>query len=293
MMKISKLLKVGAFALLAASLCFTSCKKEEDEESAIDGDKISLTNDSELNYRAFESLKTKHTSSTAVITINNPTTVKGDKANSVIGFVFGLEEVDTPNNSPSKGYQYQKDGSLKEINIKYYNFGVAGVRYNKSSSKLQWYVSYCTNVPNSIFGYNASGDFAGNNAKIITEINTDGSKKTEVNSPATETEIVKGSGEAFESLAYALNDGKVQVRVKVVAEAGKYKVTLQDSTGNQISGSTVASVNVEGLTTTTQKEIGRYVTVYAGETADAKMTFTDTVGNPIPVSEDDWVDLSK
>ncbi|MBR4598563.1 MAG: hypothetical protein IKO39_00750 [Treponema sp.] len=37
MMKISKLLKVGAFALLAASLCFVSCGKDDDENQIIQG----------------------------------------------------------------------------------------------------------------------------------------------------------------------------------------------------------------------------------------------------------------
>lgn len=296
-MKLSKKL-IAAFsvaAMLVTALSVTGCKKEDDDDNAISGNNIALTNDSTLLYRAFESLKTKHVSSTAAITIKNPTALKtaANKANSVIGYVFGLEEVETPEGSPKEGYQYQKDGSLKKQKIKYYNFGVAGVRYNNESKKLGWYVSYCTKVPNTIFGYNGQSAFAGDNAKIITEIDSDGKAKTSVNSPARENEIVNG-GSVFEELPYDLVNGQVQVRVQVkINTDGKYTVTLQNQQGVQIPGSSVAQVPVDGLTTKTQKEIGRYVTVYAGETANATMTFSDTTGNPIPVSEDDWVDLSK
>ena len=44
MMKISKLLKVGAFALLAASLCFVSCKDEDDTNDAFSGGKVDFDN---------------------------------------------------------------------------------------------------------------------------------------------------------------------------------------------------------------------------------------------------------
>ena len=297
-MKLSKKL-IAAFsvaAMLVTAMSVTGCKKEDDDDNAINGNNIALTNDSALLYRAFESLKAKHVSSTAAITINNPTTLKtaANKANSVIGYVFGLEEIDTPEGFPTEGYQYKKDGSLEKKKIKYYNFGVAGVRYNNETKKLNWYVSYCTKVPNTIFGYNGQSAFAGDNAKIITEIDSDGKAKTSVTSPATEDEIVKGSSGAFEEVAYSLVDGKVQVRIQVkVNSDGAYTVTLQNQQGIKIDGSSVATVNVTGLTTKTQKEIGRYVTVYAGETANAVMTFSDTTGNPIPVSEDDWVDLSK
>lgn len=296
-MKISKKL-LAAFsvaAMLVTALSVTGCKKEDDDDNAINGNNIALTNDSALLYRAFESLKSKHVSSTAAITINNPTTLKtaANKANSVIGYVFGLEEIDTPEGSPTEGYQYKKDGSLEKKKIKYFNFGVAGVRYNNDNKKLEWYVSYCTKVPNTIFGYNGQSAFAGDNAKIITAVGADGKPSTTVTSPAAENEIVNG-GNVFESLAYNLVDGKVQVRIQVkVNSDGAYTVTLQNQQGIKIDGSTVATVPVTGLTTKTQKEIGRYVTVYAGETANAVLTFSDTTGNPIPVSEDDWVDLSK
>ena len=284
MMKLSKIFKIGVVALLATSMCFVACKKEEDDENAIDGNKISLTNTSEANYRGFQSLKTKHTSSTATITIKNPTEIKNGTANSVIGFVFGLEEVkaaDLPSNYPAEAFQLQKDGTYKKKTITYYNFGVAGVRYNKNG-QLQWYVSYCKNIPNTIFGYNTSGDFK-------SKIFVDAEGNLSADYYGDETEIIA----AFEKLNYNLVNGTVQVRIQVkINEDGKYTVTLQDQQGEQIAGSTVAQVPVQGLTKTTQKEIGRYVTVYSGETVDATMTFSDTVGNPIPVTEDDWVDLA-
>ena len=113
MMKISKLLKVGAFALLAASLCFVSCKKEEDEENAISGDNISMTHDGTSGnyYRAFSTTTTKHYSATAKITINNADTVKnsGNAANCALGYVFGLQEVEV-----KAGTQLKKNDGRKE-----------------------------------------------------------------------------------------------------------------------------------------------------------------------------------
>ena len=292
-MKLSKkiLAAFSVAAMLVVAGSFTACKESEDDDDAISGENISLKNDTSFIYRSFESLKTKHTSSTAVITINNPKELTVQtKANSVIGYVFGLETVETPEDSPAEGYKYQKDGTLKKQKITYYNFGIAGVRYNNESDKLEWYVSYCTNVPNTIFNYNDSPDFT---AKIITAIGNDGKPSETATSPANENQIVPTSG-TFESLDYSLVDGKVQVRIQVkINEDGKYTVKLQDQQGVEIENATVAEVPVTGLTTKTQKEIGRYVTVYAGETADAKITYSDTLGNPIPVSEDDWVDLSK
>lgn len=306
-MKISKKL-IAAFsvaAMLVTALSVTGCKKEEDDDNAINGNAISYTNKtSDMYYRAFQSLKTKHTSSTAVITINNPETITDNShnANSVIGYVFGLEETDAPEGKPTKSYQYKEDGKLEQSKITWYNFGVAGVRWNKTTKKLEWYVSYCTKVPSTIFGWNKSSDFE---AKLITELNADGTPKTEVVSGATETAIVGTKASPyFQAVNYNLVNGTVPVRVQVKIVENEdsatkttapyiYQVKLQNQQGIDIEGATVAKIPVAGLNANTQKEIGRYTTVYAKESANASMTFADTVGNPIPVSEDDWVDLSK
>ena len=278
-------------------------KDDNDEEGAIDGDNISFDNSANKTiYRAFKSLNTKHISATAVITINNPTEVSGDtstettkwakKSNAVVGYVFGLEEVDKPTSiTAEKVYKYKADGTLegrKMSDVKWYNFGIAGIRYNNVAEKSEWYVSYCTNVPNVIFGYNMEADFE---AKLITDVNTDGSVKTTIASGAEENQLLPTSG-VFQTVGdLTLTDNKLACQVKVtIPEDGSYTVELLDANGATISSQT-CSVPVNGLTKTTQKDIGRYTSVYAGEKITATMSFTDISGNPIPVSEDDWVDL--
>ena len=302
-MKLSKkiLAAFSVAAMLVVAGSFTACKESEDDDDAISGENVSAKNETDMYYRAFESLKTKHKYATANIKIKNPTevAVASHSSNSVIGYVFGLEE-DKSEHSVTKAYQYQKDGTLKEKTITWYNFAVAGVRWNKTDEKLQWYVSYCTGVPSTIFGYNTSSDFT---AKIITEVDSDGKAKTFVDSGATEKAIVGTlSTPYFESISassYSLpEDGIVNVLVDVTIEGNEtngyyYNVELQNQQGVKIDGATVGKIYVDELTATTQKEIGRYTTVYSGETANATISFQDVQGNPIPVSEDDWVDLSK
>ncbi|MBP3771054.1 MAG: hypothetical protein J6I53_00010 [Treponema sp.] len=307
-MKLSKkiLAAFSVAAMLVVAGSFTACKESEDDDDAISGENVSAKNETDMYYRAFESLKTKHKYATANIKINNPTEVvaKGSNgelhsANSVIGYVFGLEE-DKSEHSVTKAYQYQKDGTLKEKTITWYNFAVAGVRWNNKTSKLEWYVSYCEGVPNTIFGYNDSSDFT---AKIITEVDSDGKAKTSVDSGATEKAIVGTLAspyfESIDTTSYSLpEDGIINVLVDVTIEGDEtngyyYNVELQNQQGVTIEGASVGKIYVNGLTETTQKEIGRYTTVYSGETANASISFQDVQGNPIPVSEDDWVDLSK
>ncbi len=135
MMKISKLLKLGAFALLAASLCFVSCKKEDDEENAIDGNTINYTNSKDSIYRAYISTNLKHLGELVKITFNNQTTSSHD---GVMGFIWDYKESKSVTGSAAA------NASTSDT----YNFFVIGFNgYGASGSKPRYYISKYFNIP--------------------------------------------------------------------------------------------------------------------------------------------------
>ena len=288
MMKISKLLKVGAFALLAASLCFVSCKKEEDEENAISGDNISMTHDGTSGnyYRAFSTTSTKHYSATAKITINNADTVKNsdNSANCALGYVFGLQEVEVKAGTELK----KKDGSTYTVTTaglkteagatpKFYTFGLVGIRYNKSGT-AQRYVSWCENVPSSVFNYN-------NETAFYTTLYAG---STAVSDIGYERQIIPTSG-FWDDFSATLTDAKaLSVTVKSIANNdGSYTIQFLDAAGTtSIASEQTVPAFVTDLTEQTQLKLGRYTTVYNGETASGVIKLEDVSGAAVVFEEE-------
>lgn len=287
MMKISKLLKVGAFALLAASLCFVGCKKEEDEENAISGDNISMTHDgsSKKYYRAFSTTSTKHFSATAKITINNADTVKNssNNANCALGYVFGLEEVEVKAGTDvklSNGSSHTVTTNLLKTEDgktpKFYKFGVVGIRYNKNLGKPQWYVSWFENIPSTAFNYTNSDNLG---ADLM-----DGTTKLTV---GYENGIVDSNG-AWQDFSLNLTDAKA-LSVTVVSEAkddGSYAITLKDAAGTSSIATATVSNSYTGVSEKTQRKLGRYTTVYTGETASGVIKLEDVSGAAVVFEEE-------
>lgn len=254
-MKLTKFL-AGAAALMMA-FTVAGCKISEDEENVLDGNKVSFTNTKDQNYRMFVTAATKHYSSNAAITINNPSKVATDSAaNATYGYVFGLSENvhDTPVTDKTTG---------KEVT--FYDFGIAALRWNKAGY-AEWYVSWCEDVPNTVFGYTNAGDF---NDNLVNDTKY-----------GIETQILPAAGSYFEKLSgITIYDGKVNATIKVTAnDDGSYKVVLGDSTA------TIPNT-ITGLDKKTQLRVGRYVTIYDGETADGVMELTDFSGAAIVIEE--------
>ena len=300
MMKISKLLKVGAVALLAASLCFVSCKDEEDEENAISGDNISMTHDgtSGKYYRAFSTTSTKHYSSTAKITINNADTVKsiysssnttGNYANCALGYVFGLTELEVKAGDKVKlsdGSEHTVSASLLTTESggttkpKFYTFGLVGIRYNKVTSEPQWYISWCENVPSKVFNYNDDAEFYTKLYDGTTELLVGYENK--IIPTATDSAL-------WSDFTTSLTDAKaLSVTVKSTAnDDGSYTINLYDAAGTTSIGSTqTVPASVTGLTAKTQLKLGRYTTVYNGETASGVIKLEDVSGAAVVFEEE-------
>ena len=144
MMKISKLLKVGAFALLAASLCFVSCK-DEDENDTLDGYSISYghPSDADTTYsRSWNVTHTNHVSANATITIDRTSlTTNGTKGLKTSTSTSGDSSA-TGNNA---AYIFGLTGSGTAD--KPYSFGLCGFRLKGTTP--QYFISWYTGVLSS------------------------------------------------------------------------------------------------------------------------------------------------
>ena len=138
MMKISKLLKVGAFALLAASLCFTSCKKEEDddENGMLSGSNNNYTLDydnsnSNDTSRSYSTTRNAHLGALCQITLNKGYTGSG----AAMGYIWDLYSTDASASA---------EEVARAISAKPRNFCIVGFGNNNGTYKA--YVSRYTNV---------------------------------------------------------------------------------------------------------------------------------------------------
>ena len=302
-MKMVKKILFGSL-VLAAALTFASCGETQDEGDSFDGDKIDFVHDgtSGLYYRSFKSTSTKHYSANATITIEDADNVtSATKPNGTaieskagLGFVFGLEEIkDAPvvykikKDKKTGEIKYNSDGTYKTEKVKFYNFGVASVRWNHTINSAQWYVSWCTNVPDSVFNYNDSSSFYDGTLAALPE-------NTGVTIPgsAADNEICivdDGAGGWNTISGISLKeDGSLGALIKTVAnENGSYTVQLmdKDAPDTVIATGTVPAAET-GLSEKTQKLIGRYLTVYKSQTIKGKIEYSDVHGNVIPADYD-------
>ena len=284
-MKFSKIFW-GGVAIAALSFGFVSCGESEDDDDAFNGEEISLSNtDTTKNdngnklYRSFKGTKTKHYSANALITINNAATVNNSSqyvSAAGYGFLFGLEETTSTVNSDAGTTYYESYDSVTfGDKAKFYTFGIASVRYNATSKTGEWYVSWCENVPSTCFNYTTYSGFSG------AVYDASGNSVT----VGTETTVVKGSSTAWKAVSdLSLTDSNFIAQIRVVAnDDGSYTVGLyKDATATSTLDSKTISASTTGLEKKTQKDIGRYITVYAGQTTTGKIEYSDISGNPIP-----------
>lgn len=280
-MKLSKVL-FGSAVLAALMFGFASCGENEDESNAFDGEEISLSNtDTTKNdngkkfYRSFAGTKTKHYSANALITINNAGTTSGRYgAAAGYGFLFGLEETTSAVNTAAGTTYYESyDSSTKKFGdkAKFYNFGIASVRWNKYLQCAEWYFSWCENVPSTCFNYTPYSGFSG------AVYNAEGTSVTVGKESPTVSSWKGVSG-------FSLTDSSLVAQIRVVAkDDGSYEIGLYK---NAEATSALATGTISAATTKfnakTQKDIGRYITVYPGQTTTGKIAYSDISGNPIP-----------
>lgn len=276
-MKMLKKILLGTL-VLATALAFTSCGLSEDQEKAISSSgKVNYTNDGRKDfYRSWVSTKTKHEDADAIITIedadnyaegetyggDNPVVAKG-----VFGFLFGIEEV------TSKYGTIKKTVDGKQVTVKFYNFGIVGVRWNAAANKAEYYVSWCTDVPNTVFNYTDSTNF-------------EDPELTGHGVPAADDNEIKGWTPISTSDLNLDLDGNLELIIKTKAsDNGGYEVKLFTKDNTKKIGEAAIANTVTGYDVKTQGYIGRYITVYKKQTLKGSIKYDDVNAGVIP--EDD------
>ncbi|MBR4600555.1 MAG: hypothetical protein IKO39_10970 [Treponema sp.] len=207
MMKISKLLKVGAFALLAASLCFVGCKNEEDDpEGAITGS----NNDYAVNYdntngysadtvedtksagqkgvyRAWNRTTWKHQGALTKITLKKGNGAAG-RNDGVMGVAWDLQT--------ATGADATSDSTAETFNV----FGVRNYE-----GTLQCYVSRFFNITNK-----QANNFG------ATTLSSKGENVTISSTPDSATEWDVSNG--FQTLESSVSGDEITIWVDVFAK---------------------------------------------------------------------------
>ncbi len=272
-MKMTKIL-VGALAAVALVAGLTGCQKEigdidwKGTFSSGDGTKdltVKQSNESDSIIRGMKMLTLKHTGANIVVRIYNQ---------------------DEKSKDGMAGYAWNITSTKNDEGVALYNFFVLGVR--SAEGRREYYLSYFANIAES----ELSADNFG-----ATEIKTAYDKNA-----TTPYEIVlKKMPTTF---AQSLDgEGTLTVVISVVSDSDNKKQTVKlmklysedaEQTGSATLDltkcselATVAEINVTsyGLETTDQK-MGAYANIYAGKTLEAKWSYYDVTGNPIPVAGD-------
>lgn len=270
-MKIMKKIAVAVFAG-AMVFGFASCGDTVGETGKI-GKDINLTNETTTNYqRGYTTLKTKHTSASAIVTlpvVND--SLDGETANTngngVIGFIFGIKDV--------------KENNKTVEDVK--DFCLVGLRREKNNV-VNAYTSAFKNVSVKEEHLNLGNNFADKNGKVIGE---EGSEAKEL-----------GSYIAYKEVTDAPAEKEILLRVEVVAGGpdtdgdgkvedgegdGSYNIAIynvaddgETKSGNALYTATIKATET-GDTKATQYDLGLYTNVYAQQKLNGKLYLTDTV----------------
>lgn len=273
-----KIMKKIAVAVFAGAMVFglASCGDTVGETGKI-GKDIELTNeetDIAKNYkRGYTTLKTKHTSASAIVTlpvVNEPLDEKyaNTNGNGVIGFIFGIKDVKDENN---KTVEDVKD------------FCLVGLRREKDNV-VKAYTSAFKNVSVKEQHLNLGNNFADKNGKVI------GTKDSEAKELGSYTD--------YTIVTDAPADKEILLRVEVVAGGpdtdndgkvedgegdGSYEIAIYKvaDDGETKSGDALYTAKITadetGDKTAKQYDLGLYTNVYAQQKLNGKLYLTDTV----------------
>lgn len=263
-MKLSTKILMGGMALLMASTMFIGCPEVAGETGSI-GEDLELTNDSTTGYkRGYKSLKTKHTSASALITLGamNGTYESGD---GIIGFIYHIQDVSDDKGTPTGAK----------------NFGLVGLGRNKKG-QLMAYSSFFKNVAVDNTNINKEKNFTDPNGIVIgakdckaTEYEGEPKTYTEYKSDITKpvtyrVDVVAGGPDTN-------GDGKV----KDGEGDGSYIITVStvkddNSADKKIVGYTIPAKET-GDTKATQYDLGIYTNAYKGQTLTGRLELVDIV----------------
>lgn len=270
-MKLSTKILMGGMALLMASTMFIGCPEVAGETGSI-GEDLKLTNDSTTGYkRGYKSLKTKHTSASALITLG---AMNGDNDNGdgIIGFIYHIQDVSDSKGTPTGAK----------------NFGLVGLGRNKKG-QLRAYSSFFKNVAVDDVNINKAKNFTDLNGVVIKEpdckateyegkLETYTEYKSDITKPITyRVDVVAGGPDTN-------GDGKV----KDGEGDGSYIITVStvkddNSADKKIVGYTIPAKET-GDTKATQYDLGIYTNAYKGQTLTGRLELVDIV-NEAEVAE--------
>ena len=269
-----KIMKKIAVAVFAGAMVFglASCGDTVGETGKI-GKDIDLSNETTTKYkRGYTTLKTKHTSASAIVTlpvVNESLDGKADNTNGngVIGFIFGIKDV--------------KENNKTVEDVK--DFCLVGLRREKNNV-VNAYTSAFKNVSVKEENLNLGNNFADKNGKVI---GTEGSEAEEL-----------GSSKNYKKVTEAPADKEILLRVEVVAGGpdtdkdgkvedgegdGSYNIAIYNvaDDGETKSGNALYTATIKASETgdikATQYDLGLYTNVYAQQKLNGKLYLTDTV----------------
>ena len=270
-----KIMKKIAVAVFAGAMVFglASCGDTVGETGKI-GKDIDLSNETTTNYkRGYTTLKTKHTSASAIVTlpvVNESLDGKTDNThgNGVIGFIFGIKDVKDEDN---KTVEDVKD------------FCLVGLRREKNNV-VNAYTSAFKNVSVKEENLNLGNNFADKNGKVISEKDSEAKEL--------------GSYTGYKKVTDAPEEKEILLRVEVVAGGsdtdgdgkvedgegdGSYNIAIynvaddgETKSGNALYTATITATET-GDIKATQYDLGLYTNVYAQQKLNGKLYLTDTV----------------
>lgn len=270
-MKIMKKIAVAVFAG-AMVFGFASCGDTVGETGKI-GKDIDLSNGTSSNYkRGYTTLKTKHTSASAIVTlpvVNDSLDGETDNTNGngVIGFIFGIKDV--------------KENNKTVEDVK--DFCLVGLRREKNNV-VKAYTSAFKNVSVKEENLNLGDNFADKNGKVIgkegseaKELGSDKDYKKVTDAPAEKeillrVEVVAGGPDTDGDgkVEDGEGDGSYNIAIYKVADDGETK------SGAALYTATITSAET-GDTQAKQYDLGLYTNVYAQQKLNGKLYLTDTV----------------
>lgn len=269
-MKLSTKILMGGMALLMASTMFIGCPEVAGETGSI-GEDLKLTNDSATGYkRGYKSLKTKHTSASALITLGamNGTNDNGD---GIIGFIYHIQDVSDDKDTPTGAK----------------NFGLVGLGRNKKG-QLMAYSSFFRNVAVDNTNINKEKNFTDPNGIVIRakdckateyegELKTY-TEKSDITKPVTyRVDVVAGGNDTD-------GDGKVEDG----EGDGSYKITISTVKDDNSADKKIVDYTIPASETgdkrATQYDLGIYTNAYKGQTLTGRLELVDIV-NEAEVAE--------
>jgi len=265
MMKISKLLKVGAFALLAASLCFVGCKKEDDddENGMISGSNNNYT----LSYdnsassdtsRGYVTTRNAHLGALCQITLNKGYSGSG----AAMGYIWDISSTDASASA---------EELARAVSTNPRSFCIVGFANFNGTYKA--YVSRYTNVY----------DIQAKNFGTEGDVTVNG-----VVQKAVEKEYIKSS----DNKTLSAVDGAYIITVNVYEEkengttTGGYVVDIYNGavakadleTAEKLATTTIPAADLGYATAAkaTQRQGAVYANVYAKSKASGSWNYLDT-----------------